>query len=569
MGVRYFLLAFVLTLVWKAGVHADEERQAPAFVGTYHLGAVASDNAEASQAGAQILKAGGTAADAAAATMLALGATSPGGSGLGGGGFALYFSAADESLTFLDFRERAPAGATADMYQNAPKGASRTGGLATGVPGEPAGIEEMHKRFGRLPIGDVVAPALRLATRGVKVTPHLSRQIDYFQESLRKDKSLRRWFARGKPKVGSKLRRPALAKVLRKMATMGMGVFYKGELAKTIASDVQAKGGIVHADDLAKYEVVERKPLVDEYFGVYWVTAPPPSAGGFTLLQSLAILERIYAPGRFDRVRYFHALAESWKGPFSDRQRYFGDPDHVSLPLAALMNPARILARSNLINFEKTTPEALYSMPIEEPNPNIKNPDNSGTSHLCVVDRFGNVAAITTTVNLPFGAGYTAGGVIMNDEMDDFATAVGEANAFGLVGGARNLPAPGKRPVSTMSPTIVFDHHGPVLCIGASGGSRIVTATEQVAIDVLVHKKSLGDAIAAPRVHHQGQPDLLRVEEFAPLDDVSVKRLERLGHKIKAIGSVANVQAIHIQRGNKPTLTAVSDPRKGGRPAGY
>ena len=266
-----------------------------------------------------------------------------------------------------------------------------------------------------------------------------------------------------------------------------------------------------------------------------------------------------------DDVTYRHVLAETWKGPFADRQKYFGDPDFVDVPLAALMTPKRLATRAALISANKTTAPARYELPIEPPV-KVQQSDNAGTAHLCAVDKEGNVASVTTTVNLPFGARYTADGIIMNDEMDDFATAVGEVNAFGLVGGARNLPEPGKRPVSTMSPTIIFDDFGPVLCIGASGGSRIVTATEQVALDVLLHKKPLKDAISAPRIHHQGVPNELRVEKFAPVPPKVVDRLKARGHVVTPINNVANVQAIQIHRNG--TVTAACDPRKGGLPAG-
>ena len=356
--------------------------------------------------------------------------------------------------------------------------------------------------------------------------------------------------------------------MLRAFAAYGASVFYGGTIGREIASEVQAHGGIMTLDDLRAYRVRTRKPLETEAFGHRWVTAPPPSAGGFTMIQSLSILEQAVGDDTDEGAPLLHAMAESWKGPFVDRQLYFGDPDQVILPLDAMMHPKRIARRAELVRSGKSLPSERYELPVEWGRGRLGTPDNSGTSHLCVVDAEGNVAAATTTLYLPFGARFTAGGVVMNDEMDDFASGVGKANAFGLVGGARNLPGPFKRPVSTMSPTIVMKSNEPVLCVGASGGSRIVTATQQVAMHVVLHGMDAGEAVAAPRIHHQGIPIALRVEKVAPLaDDLQIALRER-GHEIEPIKNVANVQAIQIERSPVRRLVAASDPRKGGRPAG-
>jgi gamma-glutamyltranspeptidase/glutathione hydrolase len=321
-------------------------------------------------------------------------------------------------------------------------------------------------------------------------------------------------------------------------------------------------------DDLRAYRVRAREPLSTEAFGHRWVTAPPPSAGGFTMIQSLSILEDVVG----DEPRYddalLHAMAESWKGPFLDRQRYFGDPDQVIIPLERMLAPQRLQKRVALASGGEAVPSSRYDLPVQWGASSHVMPDNAGTSHLCVVDAEGNVASVTTTVNLPFGARYTAGGLVMNDEMDDFSRGGGRANAFGLVGGNRNLPGPWKRPVSTMSPTIVFRDGAAVLCAGASGGSRIVTATQQVAMNVLLHGMSAADAVAAPRIHHQGVPESLRIETVAPLDPALTDALRARGHVIEPIFNVANVQTIHVDRASGRRLFAASDPRKGGRPAG-
>ena len=533
--------------------------------------AVAADHAEASKAGAEILLAGGNAADAAAATMLALGVVNPASSGLGGGGFALYYRASDRSLTFLDFRERAPRAASRTMFEvenseseGPASSVSQLGGLAAGVPGEPAGIEALVRRFGTLSLHQVVAPALRLAGQGFEVSKALSAMGSAFAAQLRKDPVMAAWDLRS----GATLRRPRLARVLRAFAENGAAVIYGGVIGQEIAASVQEQGGIMTLQDLRAYRVRTRKPLETNAFGYRWVTAPPPSAGGFTMIQSLSILEQAVGPNPSYGARLLHAMAESWKGPFLDRQRYFGDPDQVILPLDKMLDASRIAARAKLAADGKAHPSADYDMPIEWSRTRVAAPDNAGTSHLCVVDAEGNVASVTTTVNLPFGARFTGGGIVMNDEMDDFASGIGKSNAFGLVGGARNLPGPWKRPVSTMSPTIVLDHGKPVLCIGASGGSRIVTAAQQVAMNVLLHGMNAADAVAAPRIHHQGVPETLRVEKVAPLDPALGDELVALGHRVEPIHNVANVQLIYMEQGAERRLEAASDPRKGGRPAG-
>ena len=533
--------------------------------------AVAADHAEASKAGAEILLAGGNAADAAAATMLALGVVNPASSGLGGGGFALYYRASDRSLTFLDFRERAPRAASRTMFEvetqdaeGPASAASQLGGLAAGVPGEPAGIEALVERFGKLSLREVIAPALRLAEQGFEVSKALSAMGSAFAVQLRKDPLMARWDLR----AGATLRRPSLARVLRAFAEKGAAVIYGGVIGQEIAASVQEHGGIMTLQDLRAYRVRTREPLETNAFGYRWVTAPPPSAGGFTMIQSLSILEQAVGSTPSYGAPLLHAMAESWKGPFLDRQRYFGDPDQVILPLDKMLDASRISARAKLAADGKTHPSADYDLPIEWTGTEVAAPDNAGTSHLCVVDAEGNVASVTTTVNLPFGARFTGGGIVMNDEMDDFASGIGETNAFGLVGGARNLPGPWKRPVSTMSPTIVFDEGTPVLCVGASGGSRIVTAAQQVAMNVLLHGMSAADAVAAPRIHHQGLPETLRVEKVAPLDSSLQNALVALGHRVEPIHNVANVQLIYIEQSAEHQRQAASDPRKGGRPAG-
>jgi gamma-glutamyltranspeptidase/glutathione hydrolase len=364
---------------------------------------------------------------------------------------------------------------------------------------------------------------------------------------------------------------PELAATLRELGRRGSAPFYRGRIAREIVAANRRNGGIMAMADLRDYRVVEREPLEARRMGFRWVTAPAPSAGGYTMLASLGLLDRWIPAARRGEAtgELMHAFAESWKGPFWDRASYFGDPDQVDVPIGRLLDDARIARRAARFRPTLAVPVDWYALPLAREDRPAQQPDNAGTSHLCVVDAEGNVASITTTVNLPFGARYTAAGMVMNDEMDDFASEVGEQNAFGLPGGAANLPAPGKRPVSTMTPTIVFDEAGrPVLCVGAAGGSRIVTATEQVAWHALVRGLEPNEALAHPRVHHQGVPDTLRVETERPLDAATIAALRARGHTIEEVGHSAIVQLIRIRPEGSPRLVAVSDPRKGGRPAG-
>ncbi len=544
----------------------------PEHAGVFDEAAVAADQYEASKAGAEVLAGGGNAADAAAATMLALGVVNPASSGLGGGGFALYYRAADGSVTFLDFRERAPRASNPEMFEVAgerPSGPandpSQLGGLAAGVPGEPAGIEALVTRFGRLPLRDVVAPALRLAENGFEVSEALAKMGEAFGMQLQRDAVMSTWDLRAR----TVLRRPALARVLRAFSEQGATAIYGGIIGREMVASVKEQGGIMTLDDLYAYRVRKREPIEADAFGYHWITAPPPSAGGFTMAQSLSILEAAVGSEPSYGAPLLHAMAESWKGPFLDRQRYFGDPDQVMLPLAGMSSPSRIEKRAALVAQGEAHDAKEYDFPVEWPRPDARTPDNEGTSHLCVVDSEGNVASVTTTVNLPFGARFTGGGVVMNDEMDDFSRGADQANAFGLVGGHRNLPGPWKRPVSTMSPTIVFRAGNPALCVGASGGSRIVTATQQVAMNVLLHGMSLSDAVSTPRIHHQGTPEQLQIETIAPLSSELQDALRERGHVIEPIYNIGTVQAIRIVLDPARRLEAASDPRKGGRPAGF
>lgn len=552
---------------------APQTPVAASYAADYERYAVAADDPRASAVGAQVLAQGGSAADAAVATVLALGVTNPAASGLGGGGFALYYEAKTQQLTFIDFRERAGGAATADMFVQAEArgiaDASRVGGLATGVPGEPAGLEALLNKFGKLARERVTEPAALLAEQGVPISPYLAELLPRFEADLLKDSDARAWLTDGVHALpaGAVAKNLPLSRAIRAFGQSGAQPFYLGPIARQIVQAVQKHKGHLSRQDLADYRVVERQPLCRQLLGRRICTAPPPSAGGYTLLASLSLLERWLTPStRANEAELLHALAESFKGPFLDRQRYFGDPDYANLPIDALLAPDRINARAALYHRTLVGQVDAYALPLPEPVAETVQPEGGGTTHLCVVDAEGNVAAVTTTVNLPFGARYSAHGILLNDQMDDFARAVGERNAFGLIGGVNNLPGPGHRPVSTMSPTIVFGSDGkPELCIGGSGGSRIVTAVAQAAYRVLVLNQAPSDVMSMPRMHHQGDPDRLEIEAGA--DAHVLAQLTARGQSIKDTQWTAKVQMIQIRR-EPPSLRAASDYRKGGAPAG-
>lgn len=529
--------------------------------------AVATDHALASEAALTTLRRGGNAADAAITAALALGVVAPQASGLGGGGFALVWRARDRTLVLIDFRETAPARATATMFApggGAPARASQIGGLAVGVPGEPAGLFELSRRFGRLPLGRVAEPAARLARSGFSLSSHTAWSARQVLESLRASPLAATFAPGGQPlDGGARLTRPELARTITTFGRQGAAPFYRGAIARSIVAAVQGAGGIIDAADLAAYRVVDRSAVRFAWRTYEVASAPPPSAGGFSLAQSLRFLEHVRAlETPFGSSAYLHAIAESMKGVYADRASAMGDPAFVPIPMDRLLSDERIRARARLFDPRRTVPAERYgaSSPARD----------HGTSHLCTTDEEGNVVALTTTINLPFGAMLVAGatGILLNDEMDDFASAVGAPNEFEMPGGAPNLAGPGRRPVSSMSPTIVFEHGAPALCIGGSGGSRIITAMLQVMLGMLAYGRPPNVAVSAPRIHHQGVPDRLTIEdELAP--DV-VEALRARGHEIaSSTWPSGYVQAIRIQgSGADRRLYPVSDPRKGGRPAG-
>ncbi|HEY4574885.1 MAG TPA: gamma-glutamyltransferase [Thermoanaerobaculia bacterium] len=552
------LLLLTLLLPLPAGAAA-----VPAPVGTG--GAVAAADPLAVEVGLATLRAGGNAVDAAVATALALAVVYPEAGNLGGGGFAVVRMGGD--LAALDFREVGPAKARHDMYLDAQgkpiKEASLVGPLAAGVPGSPAGLYALHQRFGRLPWKQVVEPARRLAAEGFRVSRYLHDLLD--KKETRKllgrfPESLRVWLPDGSPPaVGSVLRLPDLAATLGRYAEQGPQGITTGPVAAAVEKASQEHGGVLTAADLAAYKPEWRQPLTFDAFGWKLASMPLPSSGGVILGQTLGMLERLGWAGlpRFGADRD-HLLAEAFRRAFADRF-LLGDPATTRATEAQLLAPDWIARRAAQIDPRHATPSTQLK---PWPDAGTAAAGGSETTHFSVVDRDGNLVALTTTLNELFGCGLwvPGAGFFLNDEMDDFAAAPGQPNLFGLVQGEANAVAPGKRMLSSMAPVIVWKGDE-AYALGGRGGSRIPTNVIQVVLDLLVDGDPLQAALDRPRLHHQWLPDRLEAEPDA-LSPETRAELERRGQTILVSRDTAKIHAVHRLPDGR--VEAASDPRGSG-----
>ena len=537
--------------------------------------------------GLDTLVRGGNAADAAVATALALAVVYPQAGNLGGGGFAVWVPHTDpQSAWALDFRETAPRGLIPELFLDEDgqvvRERSLAGHLAPGVPGSPHGLEALQRRFGRLEWREVVEPAIRLARDGFPVDPWLAKHLrtDSHRERLLTSSAARGLFYPGGEALaeGALLRQPELARTLERYAADGAEGFYSGDVAEAIAAEMRAGGGVMDLEDLAGYRSRWMRPLQGTFRGQRLITMPPPSSGGVLLLQVLAVLdgfpldaerEAVRAGAELERdearrkalsvglgSRALHWWVEALRMGFADRAEHLGDPDFHPVPVKALLSPAWIAERRTSIG-ERANPDVLPWVPA---------PPEAGdeTTHLSVIDRDGNAVSLTTTINSLFGSGVLVprAGFLLNNEMDDFSIVPGVPNDYGLVGSEANQLAPGKRPLSSMTPAVVVDGDGVVtIVIGSPGGPRIITSVIEVLLRMLVYGQSLEDAIRAPRLHQQWKPDFTRVEPgWSPQ---VLSELEARGHVLKLeSGRWASVQGIQVERGGMPR--GFSDPRRGG-----
>ncbi|MFT5881444.1 MAG: gamma-glutamyltranspeptidase/glutathione hydrolase [Moritella sp.] len=526
-------------------------------------GMVASQEAVATQIGVDILQQGGNAIDAAVAVGYALAVTLPRAGNLGGGGFMLVYLAAEKRAIAIDYREVAPQSAYQDMFLDAAGNAdsqlSRYHGLAVGVPGTVLGFELALDKYGSLTLAQVMAPAIKLASQGIRVTPDLANSLGAVQERLSQWSSTRTIFYKtdgSNYQPGEILKQTDLANTLTAIAKQGSAAFYRGSIAKQISDSVQSAGGMMTQQDLADYQAVERKPVTGDYRGYEIISMPPPSSGGVHIVQMLNMLSQfpIDQMGH-NSAATIHVMAESMRRAYADRSLYLGDPDFVEVPVAALTNKKYAAQLVSQIDITKATPSSQISPGTLLPY------ESDQTTHYSIVDKFGNAVSNTYTLNFSYGSGLVAAGtgVLLNNEMDDFSAKPGEPNGYGLIGGAANAVAPRKRPLSSMTPTIILKDHKPYLVTGSPGGSRIITTTLQVIMNVIDHKMNIAEASAASRIHHQWLPDVLRIEKG--LNQDTVRLLKSIGHKVKRKAAMGSTQTIML---TDEGVYGASDPRRTG-----
>jgi gamma-glutamyltranspeptidase / glutathione hydrolase len=539
-------------------------------------GIVSAAHPLASIAGASMLSNEGNAIDAAVASSFVISVVRPQSTGIGGGGFLLFHDASSSRQRVYDFRERAPAGATPSMYLETEKkyktiryrghkvtNPAVNGHLSVAVPGLVKGLLEVHKKYGRLSLSTVMAPAIDIADKGFEVYPVLAEAIEARKEFLNIYPGSQKIFLPGgKPlKAGDRLIQKDLANTLRIIAAEGEKAFYDGILAGKIIDEMRRGGGIISRSDLRSYRMVERVPVTGRYRDFRIVSMPPPSSGGTHIIEMLNMLEPFDLPKMDQRgTKYLHLLSEVMRRAFSDRAQAMGDSDFVDVPIAKLTSKSH--ANELMKSFQEG--RASRSSDFGQTAPTGESPS---TTHISVIDKWGNAVSTTQTINYSFGSCVVAEGtgIVLNDEMDDFTTMPGSQNVFGLITGEKNKIAPGKRPLSSMSPTMVFDKSGKLqLVVGSPGGPRIINATLQAIINYIDFKLPLDQAVHSTRIHHQWFPDVIRFEPNSLDPDVE-RQLKKLGHTLMPMESIGDVQA--AQRLSNGQFVGVSDMRGEGVPA--
>lgn len=561
--LRIFLCVSLILPGLVLPVRADWEERP---FGRFHpvrgvSGMVSAQEARATRIGLDILQRGGNAVDAAVAVGFALAVTLPRAGNLGGGGFMLVHVAERDETVAIDYRELAPKAATRDMFLGTDgavdKERERFSHKAVGVPGTVAGLTLALQRYGTMPLEDVLAPAITLAADGFLVSADMAIRLAARQDRLKRWPATARIFSRadgGMLRAGERLVQQDLARSLQLIADQGPDAFYRGDIARRIVAEMKSGDGLITMADLAGYHAVIRTPAVGTYRGYEIRSMPPPSSGGVHIVQILNILEGydLAALGP-NSAAAIHLFAEAAKRAYADRAQHLGDPDFWPVPVDTLTSKNYAAALRDGIAADRATPSAdvapMKPAPKEGPN----------TTHFSIADRWGNVVSNTYTLNFSYGTGVVADGtgILLNNEMADFAAKPGVPNAFGLMGGDANAVAGGKRPLSSMSPTIVLRDGMPFLATGSPGGSRIITTVLQLLINVIDHRMNIADATNAPRVHHQWLPDELRIEEGIGTD--TQRLLTAMGHTLKLARSTGATQSIMRVDG---ALYGASDPRR-------
>jgi gamma-glutamyltranspeptidase/glutathione hydrolase len=535
-----------------AGAH----RRSPAAA---HKAGIASAYPLASEAGQEVLAKGGNAFDAAVAVSAALAVVEPTSSGLGGGGFYLLHREQDGFETLLDAREKAPAAATLNMYLdqagNPIANASLVGPLAAAIPGEPAAFDYLARKFGKLPLKESLAPAIRLARDGFPLYARVQGAIRYKRDELLRSPDAAKVFLTADgavPELGTLIKQPDLALTLEAIASQGARGFYGGRVAQDLVASVRAGGGIWTLADLASYRVIERKPLIGDYHGARIVSAPPPSSGGVAVVDALNILSG-YDLHAVDSATRKHLVIEAMRRAYRDRAVFLGDPDFVRMPLPRIVTADYAAGQRSSIRMDKAMPSNLL--------PGVEaEPAGTDTTHFSVLDADGNRVAGTISINLFFGAGFMAPktGVLLNDTMDDFSVKPGTPNAFGLVGNAANAISPNKRPLSSMAPSFIETPKG-LMIIGSPGGSYIISMVLLGTLDYL-DGMSANDVVKDPRYHHQYLPDVVDYEKNA-FTDAEKASLQAMGHTLKEGSRLwGNMEVITWDYASG-TVEAASDPR--------
>jgi gamma-glutamyltranspeptidase/glutathione hydrolase len=571
MALIHRTLVALLLLATTTGAQAQRAAYDPPPVRavTAQRGMVVAQESRAARIGVEVLKRGGNAVDAAVAVGFALAVTFPNAGNIGGGGFMVIHLATKNQQIAIDYRETAPAATTPDIYLDArgeadPK-KSRDHGLGIGVPGTVAGLAHALEKYGsgKFKLADLIRPAIALARDGSPVSADLAESLAFARPRLMRWPSTTKIFMRSSgaaPDEGNVLVQRDLAASLEAIARNGPRAFYRGVIAQRIVAAVRAAGGRMTLDDLRNYKVIERDVVRGSYRGHDIVSMPPPSSGGALLIEMLNVLEGFDL--KAGDINTLHLMVETMKRAYADRAQFFGDPANLKIPLTGLMSKRYATALRGDIDAQRTKP----SREVSAGNPFAFEGDN--TTHYSVVDRFGNAVANTYTLNQAYGVGLVAEGtgILLNNELDDFAAKPGAPNIFGLVGlDTANAPGPGKRPLSSMTPTIVFKDGKPVLVTGAPGGSRIITSVMQVMLNVLDYRMNVADATTALRIHHQWLPDEVVVERGTPA--ATVQALEARGHRVttRSIGTMVNSIMI-----TPAGLVGAADTRtRGALAAGY
>lgn len=566
-------IAMALPLLSSPALYADEpsifSQMATAQPVWAKHGMVASQEMLASRTGVEILKQGGNAIDAAVAVAFSLAVTLPRAGNIGGGGFMLVHLAKENKTIAIDYREMAPSKAKKDIFLDEKGDAvaklSREHGLAVGVPGTVMGMSLALEKYGTMTMAQVTAPAIKMAQEGISVSPDLAVSLAGLKRRMSQWPSTAAIFYKADGsdyQVNDMLKQPELAHSLQLIAQKGTKGFYEGETAAKLVEAVQEAGGIMTLEDLKHYKAVEREPVRGQYRGYEVVSMPPPSSGGVHIIEMLNVLQQ-FPIDKFghNTAQTIHVMAETMKHAYADRSEYLGDPDYYKVPLKQLTDKDYAQKIASQIALNKTTPS-------EEIKPgNLAPYESDQTTHFSVVDRWGNAVSNTYTLNFSYGSGLVAKGtgILLNNEMDDFSAKPGSPNGYGLVGGEANSVEGNKRPLSSMSPTIVMKDGKPFLVTGSPGGSRIITTTLQIIMNVIDHGLNIAEASNAARVHHQWLPDELRVETSLNRDTISL--LEAKGHKVNVQSAMGSTQSIMV---TEQGIFGASDLRHSGSEAvGY